>query len=302
MSGNGGDSAANYCGAARQQIPLQQTPSFTTVYAYLLEQDGRIETCHHPAGVIGASVQRLNDRGKRLSVAEFTRNLVECGDFLWKICVRVGTKVVRLHYGDGLVTTVLIKNDALKEKLSEIKVSLCMADLLRLVPTESIWDHVLFRTHNAMTVPVSVFIRTGGAIPIALPSMSPDEIDLRRTVLAWPRSEGDPLNVERIVDISDNQFHYVKDILFLIGVIAREERRREERARKNAGKAARAARRNARKAAEEPPVIEGKKLTNEELDALATAFLEDEKEDAAPTEPATFQQKKRKISNSTQSI
>jgi len=149
-----------------------------------------------------SSVSRFNNSGKQQTVAEYLKYLVEdaCPEvWLLPICrhARSKTNVVKLCYGCGYETTVVIgnadangtpKNLGLGLSVNTTNATVGQIEGLWMSGTESIWNHVMGQVQRIgqKAGNVCVYIRTG-ARRFMIPAVPEEQLQKRRRMVrVWP--------------------------------------------------------------------------------------------------------------------
>lgn len=162
---------------------------------------------------MASSVSRFNDTGEQ-TVAEYAKYLVEvaCPEmWLLLICRQANsnTGVVKLCYGAGYETTVVIGNANASDKPKKIAVGLSVNSKDATVEeiagswmagAESIWNHVS-SARSIIGGSVCVYIRSGNRSILVPPMLEEDRQSRRRTLRVWPDPD-DENCVERMEELA----------------------------------------------------------------------------------------------------
>lgn len=196
-TGGGGGGWDNQQQPPHQQQHQHHQENPSVIVSAVLANDENNENLNSETGFM-VSVHRFNQNGQPLSVGEFTQHLVERGcaeDWLLRICDRArrnGEGRVRLYYGNGIQTTVLIANTN-NDRMAHLSVGLMSQaenEALTMLPIDDVWEHV----QNSQRI----VIRTGGVLWGALPP------ERGRILRVWPRADS-PHTVKRMQVVSSGE-------------------------------------------------------------------------------------------------
>jgi hypothetical protein len=162
---------------------------------------------------MASSVSRFNDAGEQ-TVAEYAKYLVEvaCPEmWLLLICRQANsnTGVVKLCYGAGYETTVVIGNANASDKPKKIAVGLSVKSKDATIEeiagswmagAESIWNHVS-SARSIIGGSVCVYIRSGNRSILVPPMSEEDRQSRRRMLRVWPDPD-DENCVERMEELA----------------------------------------------------------------------------------------------------